>query len=138
LTRAVLGWVARHPAALAEVPAVNGARLLGLAGGPAWAAFSLRTMSLGGGAGEVVWAGVLAMTLLAAAGAWLTRARRAPAALWLLLAALLLPVALVNGELRLGAPAQVVLLPLAGLALARVSSVVQEGFRAWGPRLIRR
>jgi len=35
-----------------------------------------------------------------------------------MLAALFVPVALVNGELRLGAPAQALLLPLAGLAVA--------------------
>jgi 4-amino-4-deoxy-L-arabinose transferase-like glycosyltransferase len=119
LTQAVAGWVERHPASVVQVGAADGARLLGLAGGAAWASFSLRTMSLGGGAGGVVWAGVLALTLLAAAGAWLARGRGVPPAFWLLLAALLLPGALVNGELRLGAPAQVMLLPLAGLAAAR-------------------
>jgi len=34
--------------------------------------------------------------------------------------ALLLPAAFVNGEMRLGAPAQAAMLPLAGLAVARL------------------
>jgi 4-amino-4-deoxy-L-arabinose transferase-like glycosyltransferase len=138
LTRAVVGWVARHPQAVAQVGAVEGARLLGLAGGPAWASFSLQTMSLGGDAGGLVWAGVLAVTLLATAGAWLARGRRVPAAFWLLLAALLVPPALINGELRLGAPAGVALLPLAGLAAARAAAHVQAPFRARARALGRR
>ena len=112
LTDAVVRWVARHPAYPARVLVDNSARLLGLTG-PAWAAFSLRTMSLGKAG-----AGVLAVTLLALAGARAARGRGAPRTVWLMLAALFVPVALVNGELRLGAPAQALLLPLAGLAVA--------------------
>jgi hypothetical protein len=130
LTHAVVGWVARHPVALVKVPVANGGRLLGLSGGPGWASFSLWTMSLYGAGAGVVWAGVLLVTLLAAAGAWLARGRGVPAAVWLLLAGLFLPAAFVNGELRLGAPAQLVLLPLAGLALACALPAVQEGFMA--------
>ena len=118
LTGAVARWVARHPVYPARVLADNSARLLGLTG-PAWAGFSLHTMSLGEDSGALIWAGVLAVTLLAAAGARAARGRGAPRAIWLLLAGLFVPVALVNGELRLGAPAQAFLLPLAGLAVAR-------------------
>ena len=117
LTGAVVRWVARHPAYPARVLVDNSARLLGLTG-PAWAAFSLRTMSLGRAGAALVWAGVLAVTLLALAGARAARGRGAPRTVWLMLAALFVPVALVNGELRLGAPAQALLLPLAGLAVA--------------------
>jgi 4-amino-4-deoxy-L-arabinose transferase-like glycosyltransferase len=134
LTRAVAGWVERHPATVPRVAVADGARLLGLAGGPGWAAFSLRTMSLGGGAGGVVWAGVLAVTLLALAGAWRTRGKGVPGALWLLLAALLVPGALVNGELRLGAPSQVVLIPLAGLALASFQVHFSAQWQLWSRR----
>jgi 4-amino-4-deoxy-L-arabinose transferase-like glycosyltransferase len=126
LTAAVGRWVARHPRAVAEVGAIDGARLLGLAGGPGWASFSLRTMSLGGAGGLVVWGGVLVLTLLAAAGAWLTRGRDVPGGVWLLAAALLVPAALINGELRLGAPAEIVLLPLAGAAAALVQAPVRR------------
>src|SRR5439155_886219 len=105
LTGAVVRWVARHPAYPARVLVDNSARLLGLTG-PAWAAFSLRTMSLGKAGAALVWAGVLAVTLLALAGARAARGRGAPRTVWLMLAALFVPVALVNGELRLGAPAR--------------------------------
>jgi 4-amino-4-deoxy-L-arabinose transferase-like glycosyltransferase len=122
LTRAVAHWVARHPTYPADVAIQNGGRLLGFAG-PAWAAWSLHTMSLGARAGTVVWLGILATTMLAAAGALLARGRAWP--LWLLLAALLIPAMLVNGELRLGAPAEAVLCVFAGLAVARVVGRVQ-------------
>jgi 4-amino-4-deoxy-L-arabinose transferase-like glycosyltransferase len=134
LTRAVGDWVERHPATVPRVAVADGARLLGLTGGAGWAAFSLRTMSLGGGAGGVVWAGVLAVTLLALAGAWRTRGNGVPAALWLLLAALLVPGALVNGELRLGAPSQVVLVPLAGLALTSFQVHFRAQWQLWSRR----
>ena len=126
LTRAVLRWIGRHPGYPFAVAAQNTARLLGLTG-PAWAAFSLQTMSLGADAGRLVWAGLLATALLAAAGLWL--GRRSPPArlLWALLAALWLPAALVNGELRLGAPATALMSVFAGLALARA---VQRAPRA--------
>ena len=117
LTRAVLRWVGRHPGYPFVVAARNGARLLGLTGA-AWAAFSLRTMSLGDDAAALVWLGVLATTLLAAAGLWLGRASTSARLLWAVLAALWLPAALVNGELRLGAPAAALMSVFAGLALA--------------------
>ena len=120
LTKAVLRWVARHPGYPFVVAVRNGARLLGLTG-PGWAAWSLHTMSLGADAGRLVWLGVLATTLLAAAGAWLGRRSVQARLLWPLLAALWLPAALVNGELRLGAPAIALMSVFAGLALARAA-----------------
>ena len=120
LTRAVLRWVASHPGYPFVVAAHNGARLLGLTG-PAWAAFSLRTMSLGDDAGRLVWFGVLATTLLAAAGAWLGRRSASARLLWPVLVALWLPAALVNGELRLGAPAGALMSVFVGLALVRAA-----------------
>jgi len=117
LRAAVWRWVERHPAYPAEVAAADTARLLGLTG-PGWAAFSLRTMSLGGAAGALVWAGVLACSALALAGMWRARRDGVPLGLWLLLGALFVPVALVNGELRLGAPAQQLALVFAGPAVA--------------------
>ena len=135
LTRAVARWVERHPAAVAQVAAVDGARLLGLTGGASWAAFSLSTISLGADGGAVVWAGVLALTALGLAGAWLARRERVPWAFWGLLAALFVPGALINGELRLGAPAEVVFVPLAGLAAARAFAFVQVRFSTAGEAL---
>jgi uncharacterized membrane protein YkoI len=120
LQHAVLRWVADHPAYPLRVAAANTARLVGLTG-PAWAAFSLRTMSLGGAMGVAVWLGVLLASALAVAGMWAARGRGVPAAFWLLLALLFLPAALVNGELRLGAPAQALALVFAGLALSTFS-----------------
>jgi dolichyl-phosphate-mannose-protein mannosyltransferase len=134
LTRAVGQWVEDHPATVPRVAVADGARLLGLAGGADWGAFSLRTMSLGGDAGGVVWAGVLAVTLLAVLGAWRTRERDVPVAFWLLLGALLVPGALVNGELRLGAPSQVVLVPLAGLGLASFQVHFRGYWQLWSGR----
>jgi hypothetical protein len=117
----VLRWVEHHPAYPAKVAAADSARLLGLTG-PAWAALSLRTMSLDDGPAIVVWVGVLAGTALAVAGMWAARDRGVPAGVWLLLAALFVPVALVNGELRLGAPAQVFALSFAGLAVCSLTA----------------
>ena len=57
----------------------------------------------GDDAGSLVWLGVLALSILAIGGMWLARGLGVPAAVWLLLAALYLPPALVNAELRLGA-----------------------------------
>ena len=121
LQRAVLRWVERHPAYPLEVAGADGARLLGLTG-PAWAALSLRTMSLGDGLAILEWIGVLAGSALAVAGMWAARGRGVPLGFWLLLATLFVPVALVNGELRLGAPAQVLALVFGGLAVSTLSA----------------
>jgi 4-amino-4-deoxy-L-arabinose transferase-like glycosyltransferase len=131
LQRAVLRWVAGHPAYPLEVAAANSGRLLGLTG-PAWAALSLRTMSLSDADAlrVLMWAGVLAGWALAAAGMWTARGRWVPAGFWLLLAVLFVPIALVNSELRLGAPAHVLALVFAGLAVARLTESVRGRARA--------
>jgi 4-amino-4-deoxy-L-arabinose transferase-like glycosyltransferase len=117
LTRAVAHWVERHPTYPADVAIQNGGRLLGFAG-PGWAAWSMHTMSLGARGSTLVWLGVLVTTARAAAGAALARARAWP--LWLLLLVLLVPAMLVNGELRLGAPAEALLCVFAGLAVSAI------------------
>src|SRR4051794_28365748 len=123
LRGAVLRWVERHPAYPLRVVAADSARLLGLTG-PGWAAFSLHTMSLGRGMAFAVWLGVLLSTALTAAGMVAARGRGVPAGLWLLLAALFVPAALVNGELRLAAPAHALGLVFAGTALARAQTTM--------------
>jgi 4-amino-4-deoxy-L-arabinose transferase-like glycosyltransferase len=132
LQRAVLRWVGHHPAYPLEVAAANTGRLLGLTG-PAWAALSLRTMSLADGMRAPLWAGVLVGWALAAGGMWTARRRDVPAGLWLLLAVLFVPIALVNSELRLAAPAHALALVFAGLAVARLSESAR--FPGWAPSL---
>ena len=129
LQRAVLRWVGHHPAYPLEVAAANTGRLLGLTG-PAWAALSLRTMSLADGMRALLWAGVLVGWALAAAGMWTARRRGVPAGFWLLLAVVFVPIALVNSELRLGAPAHALALVFAGLTVARLSESVRFPGRA--------
>ena len=126
LTAAVLRWVRDHPVYPLYVLVQNSGRLLG-AGGPSWGAFSLHTMSLGDDAGSLVWLGVLALSILAIGGMWLARGLGVPAAVWLLLAALYLPPALVNAELRLGAPVQAVAIAFAGLAAVRLLERARSG-----------
>ena len=125
LRRAVLRWIGRHPGYPFVVLVRNGARLLGLTG-PGWAAWSLHTMTLRTDAGGAVWLGLLAITLLGAAGLWLGRRSRPARWLWLVWAVLFVPAALVNGELRLGAPAAALLSVFAGLALARAATGARE------------
>jgi hypothetical protein len=124
LRDAVLHWVSRHPTYPLRVVTNDSARLLGLAG-PDWAAFSLRTISLSGSPGALVWAGTLLASVLAAVGLALSRGRGIWAYLLFVLA-LLLPAAFVNGEMRLGAPAQAAMLPLAGLAVARLLEATRQ------------
>jgi 4-amino-4-deoxy-L-arabinose transferase-like glycosyltransferase len=122
LVPAVGRWVCRHPTYPLTVLAWNGGRLLGF-DGPGWAAESLRTMSLGNRGATLVWLGTLAITLAALAGIW--RAARdgaTPKALLAMPLALFLPVALVNGEMRLGVPLQAILAILAAAAFRRRSA----------------
>jgi 4-amino-4-deoxy-L-arabinose transferase-like glycosyltransferase len=115
LTNAVLDWMKRHPGYVGEVLGWNTARLLGL-DGPDWASMSLRTMSLGDDLGPAIWLGTLLVTALSAAE--LVRRRRQWAPIAFVAVLLLLPAALVNGEMRLAAPLQALLCIPAGAALA--------------------
>jgi len=115
LTSAVLNWMKRHPGYVGEALGWNTARLLGF-DGPGWAALSLRTMSLDTDLAPAVWLGTLLVTLLGAAELVRRRRRWAPVALVALL--LLVPAALVNGEMRLAVPLQALLCVPAGAAVA--------------------
>lgn len=129
LTTAVGHWIVRHPAYPLEVLAWNTGRLLG-ATGPAWAAFSLHTISLGGDASTIVWAATVALSLLGLGGLFLNR-RRLPAPLLIMLLALLAPTALVTGELRFAAPLQAMLMLTAGAAIIRLIDLPSHA-RRWG------
>lgn len=118
LTTAVGHWILRHPSYPLEVLANNTGRLLG-ATGPAWAAFSLHTVSLGGRAGTIVWLATLALSVLGIAGLFFAK-RRLPAPLLIVLLALLAPTALVTGELRFAAPLQAMLVVSASAAIIRL------------------
>lgn len=65
---------------------------------------------------------VLAGSALAVAGMWAARGRGVPLGFWLLLGALFVLVALVNGELRLGAPARALALVFGGLGLSTLGA----------------
>lgn len=115
LTNAAIRWIGHHPGYLVETLGWNTARLLGF-DGPSWAAMSLRTMSLRGNLGTAVWLASLLITLLAAID--LARRRRRAGALAVVALVLLLPAALVNGEMRLAVPLQALLCVFAASAIA--------------------
>jgi len=118
LLAAVGGWVARHPTYPLEVAWFNSQRLSGLAG-PEWMATSLETMSLNDDLSVLVWLGLLAFCGLGLAGVTFARRRAIPAPVWVAPGVLFATAALVNGEVRLGAPVLPFLALLAALPVAR-------------------
>lgn len=115
LIAAIAGYAFRHPAYPLEVLGWNSLRLLGF-DGQGWAAWSLHTMSLSDRMAPAVWLGTLVVTLLAVAE--VLRRRRPVAVILVPAVALLLPAALVNGEMRLAAPAQALLALLGAATVA--------------------
>ena len=115
LQDAVLHWTLRHPAYPLAVVGWNSARLLGF-DGPGWAAWSLRTMSLGTGLAVPVWLMTLALTLLAALA--LARRRARVGRLGVVALSLLLTTVPFTGEMRLGIPLQALLAVIGATAVA--------------------
>lgn len=118
LRSAVLHWVVRHPGYPLLAAGWNSVRLLGF-DGPAWARWSLHTMSLGPLLAIPVWIGTLLISLLALAG--VARRRRGAAPLAVVALVLWVTTAPVTGEMRLGIPLQAVLAVLAACAVVRAA-----------------
>jgi 4-amino-4-deoxy-L-arabinose transferase-like glycosyltransferase len=113
---AAVHYVRAHPLYPAKVAYWNARRLFDLTG-PRWWRFSGHTLGLGDGVSVAAAVWVLPFLLLALAGALTARARRAPAFVWLALAAALVAPVLVIAELRFRAPVDAFVILLAALAL---------------------
>jgi hypothetical protein len=129
LIGASLNWTLDHPTYPLVVLGWNSARLLGF-DGPAWATWSLHTMSLNADLAVPIWISTLLITLLAAIE--IARRRQATRQLALVALALFLPAALVNGEMRLAIPLQAVLVVLAACTVAGTgrAAAMQQARRA--------
>lgn len=134
LLHLALSYAARHPAYVAEVGYWDGRRLFDLTGATEWR-YGARLAGIDSPwvADACAWSIWVLLALVAAAVLVGRVRRRVPAFYWLTTAALLLSVALVNGESpRLRAPLDPFLLVLAGgaaAALARAATRT-EGLRA--------
>jgi 4-amino-4-deoxy-L-arabinose transferase-like glycosyltransferase len=118
LLHAVGRWVLDHPLYPLRVAYENGQRLTG-AVPTSYSVTSLRVVSLPPWPAPWVRAGLLLVSALALAGAFLPAARRAPPGWWLGLALVGLAALMVNGEQRFAFPLQAWLAPLAALPLTR-------------------
>lgn len=115
LISAVAGWALQHPTYPFVALGWNSARLLGF-DGPAWAAWSLHTMSLDDDLAVPIWLATMLITLLA--GIELLRRRPRARGIAPIAVILLLSTAPVTGEMRLAVPLQTMLVILGSCAIA--------------------